>query len=212
MKQLFGETDWKNLGRKTIIYLFATALCELGIACYYTARLGTDPISVFVEGISFHVDLTVGEISTICNIILGILLFFFDRKQFGIGTFLMILTAGPLIDLFYAFLLSHFPPESTVIYIRILIISFGIVIYALGLGMTILCDIGVGPFSFPPLFMSKITKIDLRYTQIITDAIFFLIGCFLGGIYGLGTVASVLLTGPLMTFFMKYCKPFIDNR
>ena len=201
--------DKKKLIRKSIIYLLATALCELGIACYYTARLGTDPISVFVEGISFHCDLTVGEISTICNIILGILLFLFDRDQFGVGTFLMILIAGPLIDLFYGFLLSCFPPETTALIIKTAILTAGILIYALGLGLTIQCDIGVGPFSFPPLFLTKVFRIDLKYTQIITDAMFFAIGFFLGGVYGLGTVVSVLLTGPLMTFFMEYTKAWV---
>ena len=201
--------DKKILIRKSIIYILATALCELGIACYYTARLGTDPISVFVEGISFHCDLTVGEISTICNIILGILLFLFDREQFGIGTFLMILTAGPLIDLFYGILLLHFPPETTALWIRIVILVIGIIVYAFGLGLTIQCDIGVGPFSFPPLFLAKAFHIDLKYTQILTDAVFFVIGLFLGGIYGLGTIVSVLLTGPLMTLFMKFKKAWV---
>ena len=203
------KNDISKLTRKSVIYLLATALCEFGIACYYTARLGTDPISVFVEGVSFHCDLTVGEISTICNIILGILLFFFDCERFGFGTFLMILTAGPLIDLFYGLLLRCFPPEATMLGIRIAILVTGILTYAFGLGWTILCDIGVGPFSFPPLFLTKVFHIDLKYTQILTDAIFFAIGFFLGGVYGLGTVLSVLLTGPLMTFFMKYSEPLI---
>ncbi|MBR4462758.1 MAG: hypothetical protein IKS51_09290 [Erysipelotrichaceae bacterium] len=209
--EFLKKTDLKTLTRKSVIYILATALCEFGIACYYTARLGTDPISVFVEGASFHCDLTVGEISTICNIILGILLFFFDREQFGFGTFLMILIAGPLIDLFYGFLLRYFPPETTALAIRVAILIAGILTYALGLGWTILCDIGVGPFSFPPLFLTKAFHIDLKYTQILTDAMFFAIGFFLGGVYGLGTIVSVLLTGPLMTFFMKYSEPMIKK-
>ena len=205
------KTDYKILARKSIIYILATALCEFGIACYYTARLGTDPISVFVEGVSFHCDLTVGEISTICNLILGILLFFFDRDRFGFGTFLMILIAGPLIDLFYGLLLTYFPPETTIMGIRILILAVGILTYALGLGWTILCDIGVGPFSFPPLILTKMFHIDLKYTQILTDAVFFVIGFFLGGVYGTGTIVSVLLTGPLMTFFMKCSESMIKK-
>ncbi|MBR2787840.1 MAG: hypothetical protein IKD94_01625, partial [Erysipelotrichaceae bacterium] len=75
----------KNIYR-LLLFLSSLSLAELGIACYYTARLGTDPISVFVEGVSFHVDLTVGEISTICNVILLIMTFFLYRELIGIGT------------------------------------------------------------------------------------------------------------------------------
>ena len=211
MNKLMDRINYRGLTLRIILYVIATALCEIGIACYYTARLGTDPISVFVEGISFHVDMTVGQISTMCNVILGILCIIFERKQLGIGTFITILVAGPMIDFFYGFMLNHFPPETTALWIRTIILFAGIVIYALGLGIAISCELGVGPFSFPPLFLTRVFKIDLKYTQIATDAVFFLIGMYLGGVIGVGSIVSVLLTGPFMTAFMRMLKPMMDR-
>lgn len=211
MKDLLNRINYPAVLKKSILYIAATALCELGIACYYTARLGTDPISVFVEGISFHVDLTVGQISTICNIVLGILCIIFERRQFGLGTFITILIAGPMIDLFYGMLLQYFPPETTAVAIRVLIIAAGIIFYAIGLGLAIICDLGVGPFSFPPIFLARVLKADLKYTQIATDAMYFIIGMLLGGVIGAGSVISVLFTGPLMTMFMKMFEPVMNR-
>ena len=197
--------------RKIILFILGLIFSELGIAFYYTAILGTDPISVFVEGISFHVNLSVGQISTICNVILGILTYLLERDRIGIGTILTILAGGPLIDLFYGTLLGIFPPEATSLPVRCILLIAGLITYALGLGLILVCDLGIGPFSFPPIWLARVTKLDLKYTQIITDALFFIVGILLGGIFGLGTVVSVLLTGPLMTMFMKLFGPYIDR-
>ena len=207
MNKYFNKKDIYKLP----FFILSLTLAELGIACYYTARLGTDPISVFVEGVSFHVDLTVGEISTICNIILLIMTFFLYRELIGIGTVLSTLLGGPLIDLFYGSLLKVFPTDMVLMSTRIIIIIAALIIYPIGLGGMIICDLGIGPFSFPPLYLTKKTNIDIKYTQIITDATFFVIGVLLGGVYGMGTIVSVLLTGPMMEMFMKLLDPLLKK-
>ena len=185
----------KAVLKKLPIYMIALTLSELAIACYYTARLGTDPVSVFIEGMSFHCDLSVGELSTICNVILLILTFFLYREKLGIGTVLSTLFGGPLIDLFCGIMFSCFPENDTALLTRFIIILVGLIIYPIGLGGMIVCDFGIGPFSFPPLYLAKVFKIDLKYTQILTDATYFVIGICLGGIFGVGTIVSVLFTG-----------------
>ncbi|MBR3250656.1 MAG: YitT family protein [Erysipelotrichaceae bacterium] len=207
MNNYFNKKDIYKLP----FFILSLTLAELGIACYYTARLGTDPISVFVEGVSFHVDLTVGEISTICNIILLIMTFFLYRELIGIGTVLSTLLGGPLIDLFYGSLLKVFPTDMVLMSTRIIIIIAALIIYPIGLGGMIICDLGIGPFSFPPLYLTKKTNIDIKYTQIITDATFFVIGVLLGGVYGMGTIVSVFLTGPMMEMFMKLLDPLLKK-
>ena len=211
LKNYFNKINVKAYLYHAFFETLAVVLSEIGIGCYYTASVGADPISVFVEGVSFHCSLTVGEISTVCNIVLSVLMILFLRDQFDLGTFIQVLIAGPSIDFFYGLLMKYFPPETTAMPIRIVIFIFGLVIFALGLALSIRASLGVGPFSFPPLIMAKITPISLKYTQIITDACFFITGAILGGVVGLGTVASVLLTGPLMDFFMSKFEPYIAS-
>lgn len=211
MKEVFKNVRWMALLKLSVLYAMATVMCELGLACYYTAALGTDPISIFVEGVSLHTSLSLGQISSIGNLILGILFVIFDRKKMGPGTFITIAMVGPILDFFHGILVDLFPVETTAIWIRVIILTAGIVLYAAGLGIAIGCDLGVGPFSFPPIFLARVLRVDLKYTQIATDAMFFVAGVLLGGVVGLGSIVSVLATGPLMEWSLKRIGPLVSR-
>lgn len=186
-----------------VLLTISIILSEFGIGCYYACVLGSDPISVFVEGLSFALPLTVGQISTACNVILIILIILFERKHLGLNTVLSTFMAGPLIDLFVGILKTNFPGDTTSLAIKVVILVLGVLSFGVGLGLGIACNQGIGCFTFLPIFLSDISKIELKYTQIITDAMFFVIGVLLGGIWGVGTLAGVFLTGPVLDFTMK---------
>lgn len=209
IKKFFDNINLKSFIILFIIYCFATVLCQFGIALFYTCSLGADPISIFVEGACLHINLTLGQFSTVCNVILSILTIIFERRNAGFGLLIQMAISGPLIDLFYPITMTWFPPETTTFILKIIILLFAILIYSFGLALTILCQLGIAPFSFPPLFLADITPIKLRYTQIITDAIWFIIGIILGGTFGFGTIITVLLTGPCLGMFMKLCEKYI---
>ena len=175
-------------------------ISSFGIGCFYGCGLGTDPISVFVDGLHGVTGMSYGTISTICNVIQTVLIFLFIRKYLGIGTLVSVLLGGPLIDLFETLVRTNFPLETTSLPLRIVILLVGLVTAGIGYGLGIVCEMGVGCFQFIPLFLAEKTPLDLKYTQMISDALFFLIGFFLGGVVGIGTVAAVLLTGYIMTY------------
>ncbi|MBQ2509509.1 MAG: hypothetical protein II529_01670 [Erysipelotrichaceae bacterium] len=198
-------TDLKNLNvRSLTVRLFISVLgaviSSFGIGCFYGCGLGTDPISVFVDGLHGVTGMSYGTISTICNVIQTVLIFLFIRKYLGIGTLVSVLLGGPLIDLFETLVRTNFPLETTSLPLRIVILLVGLVTAGIGYGLGIVCEMGVGCFQFIPLFLAEKTPLDLKYTQMISDALFFLIGFFLGGVVGIGTVAAVLLTGYIMTY------------
>lgn len=212
--KLIDLLQFENTKKFWVSVIFTTlscVICNLGIGCFYTAYVGTDPISVFVEGISFHCDLTVGQISTICNVILSIMMILLLRKSFGTGTFIQVLIAGPLIDFFCALVGSVFDSNTASSLARWILLAIGLIIYAFGLALSIDCNIGVSPFSFPPLYLEKITPLSIKYTQMISDAFFFIIGVVLGGTVGVGTLVAVGLTGPFMEFFIHLIKPLLDK-
>ena len=106
---------------------------------------------------------------------------------------------------------SNFPKDTTSLVVRIIILIIAILTFAIGCGLGIACKMGIGCFQFPPIWLADISKIKLTYTQVITDAIFFLIGWSLGGVVGIGTVLGVLLTGPILTWTIKKSEKFIDK-
>lgn len=207
---------WESLNKKTLlisllIALAGTVLANFGIGCYYGCGLGTDPISVYVDGVHVITHLTYGQISTIHNVILAILIILLERKHMGIMTILTVLTSGPLIDLFTGIVTSTFPVETTPLAIRMIMLAVALVTFSVGTGMIVACKMGIGCFSFPPLWLSDITKISLTYTQMFTDACFLLIGWLLGGVVGIGTVVGVLGTGPILNYSLIKTEKFIKR-
>lgn len=191
------KINWKAFTVNFILCVLGTVISEFGIGCYYTCGLGTDPISVFVDGLHANFGLSYGTISTICNVILTVCIFLFERKHIGIGTIVGMFIGGPLIDVFETLMRTNFPTETTSLPVRIVLLILAILTFAIGCGLGIACHMGIGCFQFPPIFLADISKISLTYTQMITDAIFFIIGWLLGGVIGIGTIAGVLLTGPI---------------
>ena len=188
-----------------------TMISELGIGCYYACGLGTDPISVFVDGLHNISGMSYGNISTICNVIQAILIFIFIREYLGIGTLIGVLIGGPLIDVFETLVRTSFPLETTTLPVRIIILLVGLITTGIGYGLGIVSKMGIGFFQFIPLFLTKKTKIDLKYTQMFSDAAFFLIGFLLGGVVGVGTLVGVFLTGFILSYVVEKLEPKVDS-
>lgn len=193
------KINWKSFIINFSVSIISTIIADFGIGCYYSCGLGSDPVSVFIDGLHSYCGLSYGTISTICNVILTVCIFLFERKHIGVGTIAAMCISGTFIDIFETLLRTNFPVATTSLYIRIVILIIGVITFAIGCGLGIACHLGIGCFQFPPIFLADITKINLTYTQMITDATFFIIGWLLGGVIGIGTIAGVLLTGPILT-------------
>ena len=205
------KINWKAFGIRLFLSFFGTMISELGIGCYYACGLGTDPISVFVDGLHNISGMSYGNISTICNVIQAILIFIFIREYLGIGTLIGVLIGGPLIDVFETLVRTSFPLETTTLPVRIIILLVGLITTGIGYGLGIVSKMGIGCFQFIPLFLTKKTKIDLKYTQMFSDATFFLIGFLLGGVVGVGTLVGVFLTGFTLSFVVEKLEPKVDS-
>lgn len=203
--------NWKSFSIRLLVSLLATIIGEFGIGCYYGCGLGTDPISVFVDGVHNVCGLSYGDISTICNIILAILIIIFERQHLGIGTLIAVAIAGPLIDVFETLIRVNFPIETTSLIIRMGILLAGLVTTSISYAMAIACKMGIETFQFIPIFIADKTPIKLDLAQTISDAVFFMIGVILGGVVGIGTIVGVACTGYLMGFILnKISKPLDD--
>ena len=205
------KINWKAFGIRLFLSFFGTMISELGIGCYYACGLGTDPISVFVDGLHNISGMSYGNISTICNVIQAILIFIFIREYLGIGTLIGVLIGGPLIDVFETLVRTSFPLETTTLPVRIIVLLVGLITTGIGYGLGIVSKMGIGCFQFIPLFLTKKTKIDLKYTQMFSDATFFLIGFLLGGVVGVGTLVGVFLTGFILSYVVEKLEPKVDS-
>lgn len=205
------KINWKSFTIRLFVSFFATVIGEFGIGCYYGCGLGTDPISVFVDGVHNVCGLSYGDISSICNIILAILIIIFERQHLGIGTLIAVAIAGPLIDVFEALIRVNFPLETTSLMVRMLILLTGLITTSVSYAMAIACKMGIGTFQFIPIFIADKTPIKLDVAQTISDAVFFVIGFALGGVIGIGTIVGVACTGYLMGLVLDFISKPLDN-
>lgn len=206
------DLNYRALFIRIAISIVGTVLSSFGVGCYYACGLGTDPISVFVDGLHNACGLSYGQISTICNVILTILIFLFERKHLGIGTIIGMFLGGPLIDLFEGMLRSNFPLTSISLLTKLLILLTGLITTSIGYALSIGCKMGIGCFQFVPIFLTDLIKLDIKYTQMISDAAFFLIGWAMKGVIGIGTIVGVLCTGYILGYVLDKTLEYVDRQ
>ncbi|HPW53677.1 MAG TPA: hypothetical protein PK631_04825 [Erysipelotrichaceae bacterium] len=211
LKKLLDKINTKAVFINTVIYILAIVISNFGIGCYYVCNLGTDPISVLIDGLHSTFNLSYGTISTFFNALWALLIILLLREKFGIGTFIAVLIGGPLIDVFTSFLFAAFPVETTHLAVKIILLVVGAITFAAGTGITIAADLGIGCWSFLPLWLEKVTPLSLDRTQMITDGITFVIGWLLGGIVGVGTIVGVVATGPIIGYVLKVTAPMFEK-
>ncbi|HQB32737.1 MAG TPA: hypothetical protein PLI19_05335, partial [Erysipelotrichaceae bacterium] len=103
------------------------------------------------------------------------------------------------------------PVETTHLAVKIILLVVGAITFAAGTGITIAADLGIGCWSFLPLWLEKVTPLSLDRTQMITDGITFVIGWLLGGIVGVGTIVGVVATGPIIGYVLKVTAPMFEK-
>lgn len=168
-----------------------------GTAFMLRAQLGTDPWTVFAEGLSVVSGLSIGLITVLVG--LGVLLLWIPLKQRpGVGTVLNALLIGPFMEL--ALSLIDTPPSLA---LRIIFFSTGLLMVAIGSGWYIGSGFGPGPRD------GLMTGIHQRFAWPIwaartgIEVTVVLSGWLLGGTVGWGTVAFALLIGPFVQPALK---------
>ena len=183
------------------ILVLGPALMGLSIACLFWTGLGADPTSVLADGIHMKLGLTQAWGSNVVNMLLLVLLLLADKKRVGIATVTSAVLVGPFIG-FSQQLLFRFLPAPSLLP-GIIAAAAASVINSLGLGIYL--SAGMGASAFDGLIFCLQHKLGLSHKSalwLFYGAVFAL-GALLGGVWGLGTLISLVLCGPCFPFFYK---------
>ena len=179
---------------RSAFFLLGIIVLAFGVSLTIKAELiGVGSWDVLHIGLADTIGLTVGSWS----IIVGLLILAVDstvmKRLPKLGTFLDMVLTGIFIDIFN-FLLPHidgfFP--------QLVAFCFGLLFIGFGCGMYIVANLGVGPRdTLMLLFTNKLGwKVGrARTTMEVTVAV---LGFFLGGPVGLGTVIMSFGLGPIV--------------
>ena len=175
-------------------------LFGIGGAMGLAADLGVSPWNVFHQGASRIFGLSVG--TTVILTGLSTLVLWIPLKQrLGIGTLMNALVIGSVIDITLNLLPEAF--ESTTV--RGVMMLGGIVLIGLGSGLYLGAGLGAGPRDGLMTGLAQ-KGISIRLARTITEALALIVGMLLGGTAGIGTLAFVLLVGPLVQLFLRFLK------
>lgn len=209
-----------NLIKRIILFFLGMSIIQMGVALYLKTNIGSDTFTVFTQGLAQTLNGTSLKENTIVNMISGnqgvtpgvanmmilvvmfIIILLTERKRINIGTFICVIGVGPIID-FGVKVISYFPVDSYNLFVRMLLVLLGCFIIAVGFSILSASNLGVAPNDIVPFIIVDKTKVEYRWVRIALDAIFLIGGFFLGGKVGVGTVISLLATGP----FIQACLP-----
>ena len=188
---------------KTFFYLiFGLTLFGLGEALLIVSALGVTPWTVLAEGLSIKFKVSVGLATFFISI--SILFLWIPLKQkIGIGTLLNAIIIASTIDLFV-----YLIPFASSDYLSIIYLVLGILLVGIGSGFYLTTNLGPGTRDGLMKGISENFKKPISIVRFSIETIVVILGWFLGGTVGIGTILFAVFIGPLIAITLFLIKIF----
>ena len=182
------------------LWIFGT-----GDAIIVAAGLGVAPWTVLAQGIAEQINWTLGQTTFLVSVIV-LLLWIPIKERPGLGTILNAI----LIDLAIDVMLPHLPkPEVYVL--QIIQVLIGTIFVGIGSGLYLTANLGPGPRDGWMTGIQRITNIPIARVRATIEMTVLLLGYYLGGTLGLGTIIFALLIGHVVAISLQLTGRFGTN-
>ena len=199
----------KEYVKKSLVVFLGMIFMGLGINLIVYANIGADPFTTGVMGIFIGINkfgsFTFGTAQVLMNIIFISLAFILNKKKIGIGTLISAFAVGITVDLWKPVLLQFLPAEPTFV-LSLVVLLLGALTVSTGIAIYVSPDFGLGAGEILPMILSEKTGWKFKYLKIANDLLFFLFGVALGAVYGVGTIISLVLMGPVIHHLLPHMK------
>ena len=175
---------------------FGLFLFGVGIALMVIANLGLSPWEALHQGISRHTGIPIGTVGILTGIVV-LLLWIPLGERPGIGTVLNVFLIGIVIDL----TLWVAPESVDQLWLAWLLLLGGITLVGVGTGLYIGTDLGPGPRDGLMTGLAR-RGIHIGLARGSIEITVLVVGWFLGGTIGFGTVIFAFGMGPLVALFL----------
>jgi uncharacterized membrane protein YczE len=195
---MFKPIRWNTFIRDFIKIQIGFAIFGVSIALMIRAELGTGTWSVFEVAVANLTGLTVGTLTVIvgfCVLVPALLL----REQVGWGTLGNILSIGPWLDMF----LGIIPELKSAFFIRLLLVCVAIFAQGIASAIYIGVNAGAGPRDSLMLAIHRTTKLSIRMARASVEITVLIVGWYLGGPVGIGTLLFAFGIGPAVQWAFK---------
>ena len=188
---------------RLVKFFVGLAIIQLAVASFLQINIGSDSFTVFMQGLSKVLHISVGAANLILTFVLLLIVFWLDRTQFHIGMVLAVAFAGLILNgmtKVVAFVLPQDPHPV------LLFVEFMLTCCIVSIGFPLLKSAGIGVAPNDALYLAVSKRLNKPYgiVRVSIDAFYLVLGFICGGVVGIGTVICVVVLGPMMQFVMAH--------
>lgn len=196
-----SKTEWT---KKIIIIVIGSIIAAYGITLALYAGFGGATLAVLWQGISRTFHISIGMASLIVAIIMIVFSFFYDRSQIHIGTIIYQLVYSLCVDLF-----ANAHVYSTHLWVNALIMLLGVMLFAVGTGVYAAASLGRGSYEALTFSLAEKNGWQVKAVRMILDIVMVLTGVLLGGKFGICTIVTIIISGPIIQFTASKAKKLL---
>lgn len=183
----------KNWWKKIVVIVIGSMIAAYGITLALYAGFGGATLAVLWQGLSETFHMSIGMASFM--VALGMILFvvIYDRSQIHIGTVLYQIVYSACVDLF-----ANCHIYSRYVWVNFLIMLLGVSLFAVGTGLYASASLGRGSYEAVTFALAEKNNWQVKIVRMILDIVMVVVGVLLGGKFGICTIVTVIISGPVI--------------
>ena len=183
----------KNWWKKIVVIVIGSMIAAYGITLALYAGFGGATLAVLWQGLSETFHMSIGMASFM--VALGMILFvvIYDRSQIHIGTVLYQIVYSACVDLF-----ANCHIYSRYVWVNFLIMLLGVILFAIGTGLYASASLGRGSYEAVTFALAEKNNWQVKIVRMILDIVMVVVGVLLGGKFGICTIVTVIISGPVI--------------
>lgn len=193
----------KNLLKKLIIIVVGSIIAAYGITLALYAGFGGATLAVLWQGLSTTFHMSIGMASFVVAIVMILFAAIYDRSQIHIGTILYQIVYSACVELF-----SFCHLYSKYVWLNLLIMLLGVILFAVGTGLYAAASLGRGSYEAVTFALAEKNHWQVKNVRMVLDGLMVVTGVLLGGTFGVCTIITIVISGPIIQFVNGKAKHF----
>ncbi len=194
-----------DLIKKLILIVVGSVVAAYGITLAMYAGFGGATLAILWQGISETFHISIGSASFIVAVCMLIFVLIYDRTQIHVGTLLYQIVYSICVDLFAG---CHIYSQQ--LWIDFFIMLSGVILFAVGTGLYASASLGRGSYEAVTFALAERNCWQVKIVRMILDAAVVVIGVLLGGKFGVCTIITISISGPIIQLVNEKSKQFFD--
>ena len=184
-----------KLLKRILIIIVGSIIAAYGITLALYAGFGGATLAVLWQGISKTFHISIGMASFVVALVMILFAVIYDRKQIHIGTVLYQIVYSLCVDLF-----ANLHIYSRYMWINFFIMLAGVILFAAGTGLYASTSLGRGSYEAVTFALAEKNNWQVKIVRMILDVVMVVTGVLLGGSFGVCTIVTIIISGPVIQF------------